>query len=303
MSEINKLFEEYSERVNRDLKPLLTNVFDGMEDITCEASLYSLLAGGKRIRPCLMLCISEMIGLNKKDIIDFAVALEMIHTYSLIHDDLPAMDNDDLRRGKPTCHKVYGDGIALLAGDNLLNRAAERLLEMCVINPKYVRAASYMMHNSGIYGMIGGQSIDLDSENKKISLERLYELQDKKTGALLKTSIVLPYIVAVDTGLIEANDELELNLNNLAYHLGLAFQIKDDILDVESDAGTLGKSVGKDERDDKSTFVTLLGLEEAKKKLKMEVKDCHSAVYNLSNMGYDVHDLNTIVYFLLLREN
>lgn len=303
MSEINKLFEEYSEKVNREIQPLLKNVFDGLDDITCEASLYSLLAGGKRIRPCLMLCVAEMIGLDKSMVMDFAVALEMIHTYSLIHDDLPAMDNDELRRGKPTCHKVYGDGIALLAGDNLLNRAAERLFELSVKNPNSIRAASYMMHNSGIYGMIGGQSIDLDSSNKKISLERLYELQNKKTGALLKTSIVLPYIVAVDNSVIKPDEDLENTLNDLAYHLGLAFQIKDDILDVESDAKTLGKSVGKDERDDKSTFVTLLGLEEAKVKLEKEVKDCHEAVYKLSNKGYKVRDLNTIVYFLLMREN
>lgn len=303
MSTINELFENYSEEVNELLLPRLKIVFDEVEDVTCEASLYSLLAGGKRIRPCLMLCISEMLGLIRADVIDFAVALEMIHTYSLIHDDLPAMDNDDLRRGKPTCHKVYGEGIALLAGDNLLNRAAEILFDKCMSNSKAVRAASYIMHNAGIYGMIGGQSIDLSSENQKISLEKLYELQDKKTGALLKTAIVLPYIYAIDNELIEINSETERILNDLAYHLGLAFQIKDDILDVEADAEILGKSVGKDERDAKSTFVTLLGLEEAERKLNEEVAACHSAVCALSAMNYDVETLNIIVNFLLVRVN
>ncbi len=303
MSEINELFENYSDNVNDFLMPRLKNIFDDLDDVTCEASLYSIMAGGKRIRPCLMLCVAEMLGLIRADIVDFAVALEMIHTYSLIHDDLPAMDNDDLRRGKPTCHKVYGEGIALLAGDNLLNRSSEILFDICLKNPKSLRSASYMMHNAGIYGMIGGQSIDLVSENKQITLDKLYELQDKKTGALLRTAVVLPYYYAVDNELIEKNDEVERLLNDLSYHLGLSFQIKDDILDVESDAEALGKSVGKDERDSKSTFVTLLGLEQAKQKLNEEILACCETVCGLSALGYNVDDLNMIVRFLLIREN
>ena len=277
----------------------LTEVFPESlsDDITVKASLYSLTAGGKRIRPCLMYITGRMLGCDIDEVLPFAKALEMIHTYSLIHDDLPAMDNDDLRRGKPTCHKAFGEGIALLAGDNLLNRAYEILFDSCLSGDmRKIRAASQIASKAGISGMIGGQSIDLDSEGKTITLETLYELQEEKTGALLSAACVTPCYLAGVT------PEVKSVIQEFSEHLGLMFQIQDDILDVKADPEKLGKSVGKDERDGKATFVTLLGLEEAKNKLDEETTGCRLMLRKLESFGYDTTDLETIVDFLAERD-
>ncbi len=296
MSDLKSLFEE----VNNWITPSLEAVFSADEidanDITVKASLYSLLAGGKRIRPTYMYCSAKLLNLDLSAALPYATALEMIHTYSLIHDDLPSMDNDDLRRGKPTCHKVYGEGIALLAGDNLLNRAHEILLQSVVNNPKYAMASYKISYLAGICGMIGGQSIDLSSEGKQITLDTLYELQRKKTGALLKAAICTPYYLAENCSL----EVLNL-LSDYSEHIGLAFQIKDDILDVESNSENLGKSVGKDERDNKATFVTLLGIDEAKKKLDEEISGCYKSLQEISKMGYNVSDFEMLTRFMLER--
>ncbi|MBO4748119.1 MAG: polyprenyl synthetase family protein, partial [Clostridiales bacterium] len=179
--------KKYQDRIEN----LLLDVFPSelSDDPTVKAAMYSLLAGGKRLRPLMMHLTSEMLGLGDEldpDVKYFAATLEMLHTYSLIHDDLPALDNDDMRRGKPTCHVVFGEGIAVLAGDLLLNKAMERLFCICEKKPGYVFAASSMSENAGIKGMLGGQSIDIASEDKEISLELLEILQEKKTGAFIE---------------------------------------------------------------------------------------------------------------------
>lgn len=286
---------------NSWITPYLEDVFSSLDenDSVVKAASYSLFAGGKRMRPGLMHACATMLssyGVTPDDIAPYAACLEMIHTYSLIHDDLPAMDDDDLRRGRPTCHKVYGEGIAILAGDMLLNTAHENLLKLAMKSESHAKASYNISHLSGIAGMIGGQSIDLDSEGKKIPLALLYELQRKKTGALIKAAVVTPYY------LTNAPSEVLDHLSDYAEHLGLAFQIKDDILDVEADEAKLGKSTGKDARDDKSTFVTLLGLEGAHKKLEEEEKACYDALDYFSSKNMDIILLKELTDFNLKRD-
>ncbi len=227
-----------------------------------EAMRYSLCGGGKRIRPILMRAVYTLFcDGDLEEMTPFACALEMIHTYSLIHDDLPAMDNSDWRRGRPTSHKVFGDAMAVLAGDALLNLAFETALTAQTAAEKKLRALCVLAACSGIRGMIGGQVIDILNEGKQISLSLLDELQEKKTAALLAAACVCGAILG---GADEKDVE---NMRAFAIYLGLAFQIKDDILDVEGDAGALGKPTGNDEACQKNTYVSLAGLDGAKQKL------------------------------------
>ena len=218
---------------------------------------YSLNVGGKRIRPILFMLVYFMYKGEDKEIIDMAAAIEMIHTYSLIHDDLPCMDNDDLRRGKPTNHKVYGENIAVLAGDALLNEAMILLMDFSIKHGKdALVAAREIAYAAGADGMIGGQVVDIINEGKRISKEELNYMHLKKTGELIRSSIVAGAILA------EADkSEIDL-LNKFGMNLGLAFQIKDDILDVTGDVEKLGKNTLADVN--KSNFITMYGLEECK---------------------------------------
>lgn len=286
---------------NAWVTPYLEKIFDGLdaEDPVVKAASYSLFAGGKRMRPALMHAGSAALkdyGVTADDVLPYASCLEMIHTYSLIHDDLPCMDNDDLRRGRPTCHKVYGEGIAVLAGDMLLNTAHEELIKLAMNSESHAKASYNISHLAGIAGMIGGQSIDLESEGKKISLERLHELQNKKTGALIEAAVTTPFYLS------DAGEDILRGMKDYAQHLGLAFQIKDDILDVEADEKKLGKSTGKDLRDDKSTFVTLLGLDGAKEALKREEDSCYKALDYLSLKNMDIILLKELTDFNLKRD-
>ena len=291
------------------LEPELESVFtdEQKNDITVKAALYSLNAGGKRIRPLMMRLTALMTGCPESkmaDVLYYAATLEMIHTYSLIHDDLPGMDNDDLRRGKPTCHKVYGEGIATLAGDLLLNSACERLFKAAVSNPGYLYASYFMCKNAGLEGMVGGQSIDLDSEGKTIDLDLLYELQRKKTGALIESAVVTPYYLIQELNEEQAKvDKTACLLRKLSEHIGLSFQIRDDILDVESDPSVLGKNTGKDERDSKATFVTLLGEQGAKEKLSQEICAANDVLSELSQMGYDTEGYKILIDYLENRDS
>ncbi len=296
---------DYQAMIDNDLKEILS---DKTDDITVQAARYSLLAGGKRLRPKMMYMTSRMFGTDDelliKDVRYYAVTLEMIHTYSLIHDDLPGMDNDDLRRGKPTCHKVYGEGTATLAGDLLLNSAMERLMKITLDKPQYSYASYKIAELAGICGMIGGQSIDINSEGKEISLDRLYELQEKKTGALFESAVVTPYYLIRGIDQNSAGEDRYVDLlRKLAKHIGLAFQIRDDILDVTSDAATLGKSCGKDERDNKSTFVTLLGYDEARSKLDEEIDRCHKILDEMAVDGLFVDEYRGLTDYLRNRGN
>jgi len=302
--DINTLLAKTEEWIIPELK----SIFDEKdnEDVTVKAALYSLFAGGKRLRPLMMHLTSEMLGLGDwldPDVKCFAATLEMLHTYSLIHDDLPALDNDDMRRGKPTCHVVFGEGIAVLAGDLLLNKAMERLFCICEKKPGYVFAASAMSENAGIKGMLGGQSIDIASEDKEISLDLLEKLQEKKTGAFIEAAVVTPYYLSKEMIREESiEDETADSLRKLASHIGLAFQIKDDILDVTSNSEILGKSTGKDERDSKATFVTLMGLEGAEKRLGEEIDNIRIILGKFKENGFDTADYETLTDFLVNRD-
>jgi len=223
-----------------------------------DAARYSLLMGGKRIRPAIVLEFCKLCGGEEGDALDFAVALEMIHTYSLIHDDLPCMDNDDMRRGKPSCHKAFGEDIALLAGDTLLTEAFFVAANANVSPEKALSAVSFLAANAGLHGMIGGQVMDLAFEEKTPEAAELQDMYTRKTGALL--------IAAASLGCIAAGKCDEQTLKSAAkygYNLGLAFQIIDDILDVTSTEKTLGKPIGSDEKNGKTTFVTIFGLDKA----------------------------------------
>lgn len=257
-------YNQYLHAFQEALKEINPREPDERETIF-QAMDYSLLAGGKRIRPVLMLAVGELCGLTVEEVMPFALSLEMIHTYSLIHDDLPSMDNDDLRRGKPTNHKVFGEGMALLAGDGLLNGAFERLSSE-VIRSKdlaYQKACAMNLiaKASGVDGMIGGQVIDVLFEGKQISLESLQKMHALKTGALLHAATFVPAILS------NIHDSQKEALDMYAKRIGLAFQIKDDILDVEGNVEKLGKQVGSDQQNQKSTFVSLMGLESSKELL------------------------------------
>lgn len=269
-------------------------------DLTKEAALYSLQAGGKRIRPALLLGTAEMLSVPVERALPFAAALEMIHTYSLIHDDLPCMDNDDLRRGKPTCHVKYTEAIALLAGDALLNRAYEVCLSACMKNDtREVKASCFLSRMAGSDGMIGGQTIDILSENKIISSDELHTLHAKKTGCLLKAPLMIPFALS-EHG--DENHDLGHNLEEYASHIGLAFQIKDDLLDVTSSKDVLGKSIGKDAACNKSTFVTLFGQERASDYLQQEITSAMRNLERIQKMGFSVDFLSGMTDYLFTRD-
>ena len=223
-----------------------------------EAMLYSLKAGGKRLRPVLLLAACEMAGGSEEKALPFACALEMIHTYSLIHDDLPGMDNDDLRRGKPTNHKVYGEGLAILAGDGLLNSAMEIALKAALQSGDFreVRAAEILARHAGVTGMIGGQTQDILLEGCEPTLESVSYIHAHKTADLIQAPMEMGLTLAgCEETVVSAG-------SGFGYHLGIAFQIVDDILDVCGDPGLLGKNVGMD--GNKMTWVALKGIEAAK---------------------------------------
>lgn len=227
-----------------------------------EAMRYSITGGGKRIRPVLTLAIAKMMSKNALEVMPFAAAIEMVHTYSLIHDDLPAMDNDDYRRGKLTNHKVFGEAMAILAGDALLNEAFDLLLDSAIQSgekmEQFIKASLIVASAAGKQGMIAGQVIDMDSEGKQTSEVTIKDMHKKKTGALIKASILAPAVY------LGASAEHIKALTSYAENIGVAFQIKDDILDVESTTEELGKAVGSDEKNKKTTYVSLYGLDGAK---------------------------------------
>lgn len=242
---------------------------EGFQKIILEAMNYSVKVGGKRLRPLFMSETYKMFGGKGKLIEAFMAAIEMIHTYSLVHDDLPAMDNDEYRRGKETTWKVYGDAMGVLAGDGLLNLAYETVAKALVDCsaeelPGAVKAFSILSEKAGVYGMVGGQTVDVWAEKKeeKINFEQLLFIHEYKTAALIQASMM------VGAALAGASDEELLSVEKCAYDIGIAFQIQDDILDVVGTMEELGKPIGSDERNNKQTYVTLVGLEKAKEDVK-----------------------------------
>ena len=264
-------------------------------DETLEKAMeYSLMAGGKRLRPVLLMAAADAVGKDGAAFLTTGCAIEMIHTYSLIHDDLPAMDNDDYRRGKPTNHKVFGDGIAVLAGDALLTLAFEVMLRQEGAAPEtLVTVVSEMSRAAGPYGMVGGQVLDLEGEGRRLDLAALRKIHMGKTGALFCAAIRSGAILA------GAKEEELAALTLYAERFGLAFQITDDILDVTGDEAAIGKPVGSDVRNEKATYVTLTSLEEAKKLAEDAVNE---AVAALDIFGGRAAFLRDLARFLLGRK-
>ncbi|MDO4175720.1 MAG: polyprenyl synthetase family protein [Eubacteriales bacterium] len=264
----------YSSLVEQQLTSYIQLEEDKGQGLIFEACRYSAMAGGKRLRPALVLEFCRICGGEQKAALPFACALEMIHTYSLIHDDLPCMDDDDLRRGKPTNHKVYGEAMAVLAGDGLLNLAFETASDPAnaayVSAETQVKAIRILSRASGMHGMIGGQVLDMQAEETQISLEQLKVLQELKTGALIGAAAQLGCLIG---GATPEQTDAALEY---ARCIGLAFQIQDDILDIEGDAEIFGKPIGSDAANSKSTYPSLLGLER-----------CHELVHELSQQAVD----------------
>ena len=238
---------------------------EGYQSQIMEAMEYSVMAGGKRLRPMLMQETYHLFGGEGKEIEPFMVAMEMIHTYSLVHDDLPAMDNDEYRRGRKTTHVVYGEAMAILAGDALLNYAFETAASAFVLdegNPAIGKAFMILASKAGVYGMIGGQVVDVESEGKEIDADTLKFIHIHKTSALLESAMLIGAVLA------GASEQQQRTVELAARELGLAFQIRDDILDVTGNTDELGKPVGSDEKNHKNTYVVLEGLEKAKEDVK-----------------------------------
>ena len=264
-----------------------------LEEKLAQAMQYSLMSGGKRLRPILLMAAADSVNGSGEKFLTVASAIEMIHTYSLIHDDLPAMDNDDYRRGKLTNHKVFGEATAILAGDALLTLAFEVMTRQENISAEILlKVVQEMSIAAGAAGMVGGQSIDLESEGKKISMSTLQKMHLGKTGALFRAAIRSGAILA------GANSEQLDALTIYAEKFGLAFQITDDILDVIGDEKNLGKPVGSDEKNNKSTYVTLTSIDTAKNLAQKAVDD---AVDALKNFGAEADFLRELVKFLLGR--
>ena len=270
---------------------------EGYQKTIFEAMNYSLSAGGKRLRPILTLEATKIVGGDEKEAVPFAMAIEMIHTYSLIHDDLPAMDNDDFRRGKPTNHKVFGDAMATLAGDALLNYAFEIMLKESIgkSNPdRRLKAIYEIARGAGIYGMIGGQVVDIESEDKSIEKEKLDFIHMNKTAAMIVGCMRAGAIIG------DATEEYLQNITRYAKNIGLAFQIVDDILDIVGDEKILGKPVGSDLENHKSTYPTLIGLEKSRKVAKDLIEEAKDSIRKISG---DFSFLEGLADYIISRDH
>ena len=290
--EFKKIWQERSALVEAQLVKEL-NEANPLDKTLCESMKYSLMAGGKRLRPILVMAAADAVGAKGTDYLTTGCAMEMIHTYSLIHDDLPAMDDDDYRRGKLTNHKVYGAGMATLAGDALLTLAFEVMLrQQGVSADTLVRVVREISTAAGPDGMVGGQALDMESEDKQISMETMKNIHLGKTGALFRAAIRSGAILG------GASEEALAALTGYADNFGLAFQITDDILDVIGDESVIGKPVGSDEKNHKSTYVTLTSLEEAQK-LAQDAVD--TAIDALKIFGGEADFLRELVAYLVKR--
>lgn len=271
---------------------------EGWQKTVIAAMNYSVLAGGKRLRPMLMEETYRLFGGKGREIEPFMAAIEMIHTYSLVHDDLPAMDNDEYRRGRKTTHVVYGEAMAILAGDGLLNYAFETAMKSFTMEgdlEKKARALSVLAQKAGIYGMIGGQTADIEAEDlgDQVTTEHLMFIHAHKTSALIEAAMMTGAILA------GASQEEIAQIEKAAYEIGIAFQIQDDILDVTSTLEMLGKPIGSDAKNHKTTYVTLKGLEESRK--EQQELSLH-AIETIRNIGYSNDFLMELVTSLITRE-
>ena len=288
----NEKFAGYSDYFNEVLTEFCNNL-TCQPQILADSMRYSLLLGGKRIRPVLMLAVGDLLGTDRDKLKNFALALELIHTYSLIHDDLPEMDNDDFRRGKPSNHKVFGAGNAVLAGDGLLNTAYSVLIKECGKGAEYVSAAELICDYAGVYGMIGGQSADLLHEGDgSYDEETLNFIYENKTAKLLTAAVVVPDIINGGKHFSQ--------LKTFGSDLGYLFQLTDDVLDVEGSFANLGKSTGKDEKAGKYTAVSLYGLEACKLRADVCAERCRTLI---EGIGGDGEFLIKLVDYVRGRKN
>lgn len=292
-------FNETLNRKAREIEEILREYLPeetGFQKTVIEAMNYSLLAGGKRLRPMLMKECYTLFGGNGNVIKPFMAAMEMIHTYSLVHDDLPAMDNDEYRRGRKTTHVVYGEAMGILAGDGLLNYAFEtacKAFDEDLTNPAIPKALRLLAGKAGIYGMIGGQTVDVQSEGQPLSREKLDFIYRLKTGALIEASMMIGAVLA------GASEQEVQVMEKVAADVGLAFQIQDDILDVISTVEVLGKPIHSDEKNHKTTYVTLEGLEQARKDVE-EISG--RALETLRGLPKRNEFLEELVNWLIYRE-
>lgn len=296
MNDFNLAYEKY-QSIFENYATEYASKMQTKPEILGDSIRYSFLNGGKRVRPVLALACADVLEVPQEDILPYALALEMIHTYSLIHDDLPAMDNDDFRRGKPSNHKRFGEANAILAGDGLLNEAYAICFNQCVKGEKYVLAAKYLNECAGIYGMIAGQSADLYyssnySATNAEAEDSLWYIQECKTGKLLLAPVAIASILAGNKDFFA--------LESFGHMLGRLFQMTDDILDVTGDSALLGKTVGKDEKEDKLTCVKIYGLDGAKVRADMCAHDCFAI---LEGINGDTDFLKGLVEYVLKRSN
>ena len=266
--------------------------------VVFEAMRYSLFAGGKRVRPILAIAAAEALGAKTAGLLPLASTLELIHTYSLVHDDLPAMDDDDFRRGRPTCHKVYGEAIAILAGDGLLTRAFEALSDprrlKALPAPRLLAITHEIATAAGVFGMVGGQVVDIHSEDTEIDFPTLDYIHTHKTGALIRASVRVGALYA------KANEKRLKALTRYGEMAGLAFQIADDILDITGTQEELGKDIGSDVKKGKRTFPSFYGLEESRRRAK-EVAD--RAVAALKDFDRKADPLRELAKYIINRVN
>lgn len=292
--EIKQVIAEKADVINQALADYLPPKEDDQAAQLQQSMHYSVLAGGKRLRPILTLTAAELVGGKEEEVLPAACAVELIHNYSLIHDDLPCMDDDDLRRGQPANHKQFGTGMAVLAGDALLTLGFEIMADLDYLPAERVlQATQELAEAAGNEGMIGGQVADIEAENREISKEELNYIHQHKTGALLKASVRLGAILA------GAEQEELAALTTYAEKLGFSFQIVDDVLDIEGDQEKLGKNVGSDQNQDKTTFPALYGLEESK---KMAADLCREAKEALAIFGEESELLKELADYVVERE-
>lgn len=292
---IDKLIAEKAVRINDIVESYLPPA-DGFNRTVCEAMAYSVEAGGKRLRPMLMEETYRLFGGKSEVIKPFMAAIEMIHTYSLIHDDLPALDNDDYRRGRKTSHVVFGEAMAILAGDALLNYAYETACKAFGMGEDIHAVASAMCvlaQKPGINGMIGGQVVDVEMTGKELSKEQLEYVYENKTGALIEASMMIGAILA------GADEAKVAAVHKIASDVGMAFQIQDDILDVTSTTEQLGKPVHSDEKNEKTTYVTLKGIEQAHKEVERMTEE---AIDELKKFPAGDNFLEQLLKSLVYRE-
>ena len=288
--------KQVQDRINQ----FLANQFEEIDSYNAplrDAMKYGLLLGGKRVRPFLVYATGKMLGAETTALDYAAAAIEAIHAYSLIHDDLPAMDNDELRRGQPTCHIAFDEATAILAGDALQTFAFEILTEAPSLSAEQkLQLVKVLAQASGVQGMCLGQSLDLISEHKQVNLAELELIHRNKTGALLTAALKLGFICSPHF----ENKELEQQLERYSQAIGLAFQVQDDILDIEGDSAEIGKPVGSDLSLDKSTYPKLLGLEGAKQKAQELYQP---ALHELDNLPFDTTALRALAEFIVNRKS